>query len=62
MEYWKDAAAKVPAAKRAKIMEMMKTGSTIGEARKAIDLPLMVVAQIVIEEYITIKEAACKSL
>lgn len=46
------AASEVPRKKRQKIMEMMKAGSTAGEARDAVcpDLDYAVIAQIIIEE------------
>lgn len=43
-------AAEVPRAKRDQIVDLMKAGHTIGETRKEVDLPLMVVALIVIQE------------
>lgn len=47
------AASKVPKATRRKIVEMMNTGSTAGEARAAVcpDLDYGVVAQIILEEF-----------
>ncbi len=59
---WKDDAAKVPAAKRAKIMELLTTGSSVGQARVAVDLPLMTVMQIIIEEFPKIERTVCESL
>ncbi|KKL17599.1 hypothetical protein LCGC14_2483950 [marine sediment metagenome] len=53
MQHWIVEASKVPRGKRQRVMEMMKTGSTVGETHEALELPLMVVVQITIEEYPT---------
>ena len=53
MQHWIVEASKVPRGKRQRVMEMMKTGSTVGETREALELPRMVVVQIIIEEYPT---------
>lgn len=62
MQHWKDRAAEVPREKREEIVKLMRTGSTIGETRVAVHLPLMLVVQIIIEEFTRIEEAVCKSL
>lgn len=55
MRDWIAKALEVPHWKRHQFMQMMKAGSTVGEARAALDLPLMVAAQIIIEDFETVE-------
>lgn len=51
MMKWIRKASQVPQWKRQRFMEMIRAGLTVGEARGALELPLMVAAQIIIEEF-----------
>ena len=53
MRHWRVQASEVPPANRQEVMSMMKAGSRVGEVCEAVDLPLMVVVQIIIEEFET---------
>jgi len=48
---WIIEASKVPRAKRQKVVEMVTAGHSTGQIRNALDLPLMIVMQIIIEEF-----------
>ena len=50
-EKWIIEASNVPRGKRDKVVEMVTTGHSTGQIRDALDLPLMIVAQIIVEEF-----------
>jgi len=51
MDNWIIEASKVPRAKRGEVVEMVTAGHSTGQIREALDLPLMIVMQIILEEF-----------
>lgn len=50
-EKWIIEASEVPRGKRGQVVEMVTTGHSTGQIREALDLPLMIVMQIILEEF-----------
>jgi len=50
-EKWIIEASKVPRGKRKKVVEMVTAGHCTRQIREALDLPLMIVMQIILEEF-----------